>query len=119
VPLHFTAFHPDWKMRDRPPTPAASLRRARAIARGHGLRFVYTGNVRDPEGGTTWCPACDAAVIRRDGYRILAWQLAPGGRCAACGHRLPGRFEPEPGAWGPRRLPVRPRRIQSTAMPAP
>jgi len=76
VPLHFTAFHPDWKMRDVPATPLATLRLARQIALRHGLRYVYTGNVRDPEGASTWCHACGAALIRRDGYAIGQWALS-------------------------------------------
>ena len=92
VPLHFSAFHPDHRMLDRPPTPLATLRRARALAREAGLRFVYTGNLRDPEGEATPCPACGAAAIRRDGYRLLALDLDAGGRCLRCGACLPGRF---------------------------
>ena len=85
VPLHFTAFHPDFKMRDVPPTPPATLRRAREIALGHGLRFVYTGNVHDAEGGRTTCPGCGAAVVERDWYRIDHYRLTDDGRCAGCG----------------------------------
>ena len=70
VPLHFSAFHPDYKLLDLPPTPAETLKRARRIAMESGLHYVYTGNVHDPEGGTTYCPACGTAVIRRDWYEI-------------------------------------------------
>jgi pyruvate formate lyase activating enzyme len=107
VPLHFTAFHPDWKMRDHPPTPPATLARARRIALGNGLRFVYTGNVHDEEGGATACPGCGETVIGRDWYRLTAWNLTPEGRCTRCGEPLPGRFAGPPGTWGARRLPVR------------
>ena len=107
VPHHFTAFHPDWKMRDRPPTPAATLSRARAIAMGNGLRYVYTGNVRDEAGGSTWCPGCGTVVIGRDGYQLTRWHLTGAGRCESCGTAIPGRFEQRPGRWGSRRLPVR------------
>ncbi len=107
VPLHFTAFHPDWKMQDRPATPLATLQRARAIAQAHGLRYVYTGNVHDETGGSTYCPGCGARVIGRDWYEITGWQLDAAGRCAACGTRIAGRFEARPGAWGGRRRPVR------------
>ena len=107
VPLHFTAFHPDWKMMDRPPTPPQTLRRARAIALGNGLRYVYTGNVRDPEGGTTLCAGCGEAVVERDGYQILGWRLESDGRCRSCGTRCPGVFDGPPGSWGSRRRPVR------------
>lgn len=92
VPLHFSAFHPDHRMLDRPPTPLATLRRARVLAREAGLRYVYTGNLRDPEGEATPCPGCGSAVIRRDGYRLVAWHLDAEGRCSRCGARLPGRF---------------------------
>lgn len=106
TPLHFTAFHPDWKLRDRPPTPPATLTRARAIARRAGIRYAYTGNVRDPEGDSTWCHGCGALLIERDRYRLGAWGLTPAGRCTACGAPCAGRFEAAPGAWGTRRLPV-------------
>jgi pyruvate formate lyase activating enzyme len=91
TPLHFTAFHPDYKMLDRPPTPAATLTRARAIAREAGLRHVYTGNVRDPEGQATFCPGCGEAVIERDWFAVRAYRL-DGDRCRACGTRIAGRF---------------------------
>ncbi len=107
VPHHFTAFHPDWKMRDVPATPPATLTRARAIARGNGLHFVYTGNVHDEAGGSTLCPSCGATVIGRDWYEITAWNLDPAGACRACGTRIPGRFQARPGRWGSRRQPVR------------
>jgi pyruvate formate lyase activating enzyme len=106
VPLHFTAFHPDWKMLDVPPTPPATLTRARRIAMGNGVRYAYTGNVRDEEGGTTSCHACGAALIGRDGYRLTAWHLDAAGRCAGCGTPLPGVFDTRPGSWGARRRPV-------------
>jgi pyruvate formate lyase activating enzyme len=107
VPLHFTAFHPDWKMTDKPHTPAATLTRARRIALGNGLRYVYTGNVHDPAGSSTWCPSCGALLIERDWYELGRWQLDAGGACLGCGTQLPGVFDGPPGAWGPRRLPVR------------
>jgi pyruvate formate lyase activating enzyme len=91
VPLHFTAFHPDYKMLDRPRTPAATLTRARRIAREVGLRYVYTGNVHDREGGTTYCPSCSAAVIERDWFAIDPVGL-DGNRCAACGTAIAGVF---------------------------
>ena len=107
VPLHFTAFHPDWKMLQHPPTPPATLTRARHIAMENGLRHVYTGNVRDRDGGSTWCPQCGALLIERDGYRIGRWGLDATGHCAGCGLALPGVFEARPGTWGARRVPVR------------
>jgi pyruvate formate lyase activating enzyme len=106
VPLHFTAFHPDFKLLDATPTPPDTLRRARRIARAHGLRYVYTGNVHDPEGDRTLCPGCGAAVIERDRYRLLGWNLHAG-RCTHCGHPIAGVFEDRPGTWGPRRQPLR------------
>jgi pyruvate formate lyase activating enzyme len=107
VPLPFTAFHPDWKMLDVGPTPLASLRRARQIALRHGLRYVYTGNVRDAEGGSTWCSGCGARLIGRLGYDLQHWGLTPDGRCARCGTPCAGVFAPAPGTWGSRRMAVR------------
>ncbi len=107
VPLHFTAFHPDFKLLDIPPTPASTLRRARRQAIAAGLEFVYTGNVYDPEGQATHCPVCGALLVGRDRYDITAWNLEDAGECGECGHRLAGRFEAIPGRWGSRRQPVR------------
>jgi len=106
VPWHFTAFHPDFKMLDKPNTPAATLAQAREIALSKGLHYVYTGNIRDETGGTTWCPGCGKPVITRFGYDIRAWNLHDC-RCRACGHPIPGHFEDQAGHWGTRRLPVR------------
>jgi pyruvate formate lyase activating enzyme len=106
VPLHFSAFHPDWKMTDRPATPPATLTRARNLAMRNGLHYVYTGNVHDAVGGSTWCPGCGALLIERDWYELGRWGLAPGGACAACGLAIPGVFAARPGQWGARRLPV-------------
>lgn len=107
VPLHFSAFHPDFKMRDVPPTPPETLRRARRIALDTGLRFVYTGNVHDPGGQTTRCSGCGAAAVVRDWYDLVSYALTDDGRCTACGHAMPGVFEGPAGGWGRRRLPVR------------
>jgi len=107
VPLHFTAFHPDYRLLDRPATPVATLQRARRLAQQVGLHYIYTGNVRDAEGESSRCPACGALLIGRDHYCLTDWQLVDGA-CAACGHRVPGRFEARPGDWGPRRLAVKP-----------
>jgi len=107
VPLHFTAFHPDYRMRDIQRTPAQTLTRARRIARNNGLRYVYTGNVHDPEGSSTYCPGCGGLVIERDWYRLGAWGLAANGICRDCGTQIAGVFEPGPGTWGPKRQPVR------------
>jgi pyruvate formate lyase activating enzyme len=107
VPLHFTAFHPDFRMRDIPATPPATLQRARQIARDTGIHHVYTGNVRDRDGQSTWCAGCGALLIERDGYVLGEWNLDADGRCRACGARCPGVFDPAPGSWGARRRPVR------------
>jgi pyruvate formate lyase activating enzyme len=107
VPLHFTAFHPDWKMTDVPPTPLATLKRARAIGLRNGLRHVYTGNLHDLEGGCTACTQCGAPLIERDGYRILRYSLTQEGMCPRCGHALAGRFGEYHGSFGSRRIPVR------------
>jgi pyruvate formate lyase activating enzyme len=107
VPLHFTAFHPDYRMRDIAPTPPATLQRAREIARAQGLHHVYTGNVRDLEGGTTWCPGCGHALIVRDGYEIPTYDLGGDGRCPHCATAIAGRWDPKPGGFGRRRIPVR------------
>jgi pyruvate formate lyase activating enzyme len=106
VPLHFTAFHPDWRMLDRPPTPASTLAMARRAAIEEGVRHAYTGNVHDIEGGTTWCHACGAALIVRDWFEILQWQVTGDGRCERCGAACAGRFDGPPGHWGGKRRPV-------------
>ena len=110
VPVHFTAFHPDWKMTDIAATPAATLARARRIAMAAGLRYVYTGNVHDEDGGSTFCHRCGARLIGRDWHLLTAWGLDEHGACRACATPLPGLFEPRPGEWGRTRLPVRMRR---------
>jgi pyruvate formate lyase activating enzyme len=92
VPLHFSAFHPAWKMTDVSRTPPRTVMEARRIARSVGLRHVYTGNIRDPEGQATLCPGCGAVVVERDGYAVRPVGLAPGGACAGCGTRIAGRF---------------------------
>jgi pyruvate formate lyase activating enzyme len=107
VPLHFSAFHPDFKMRDVPRTPPETLRRARRIALEHGLRYVYTGNVHDPDGQTTHCPGCGEAVVVRDWYEMVAYELDGAGRCRRCGAQVAGVYDGPAGAWGSRRLPVR------------
>jgi pyruvate formate lyase activating enzyme len=106
VPLHFTAFHPDYKMRDVPRTPPRTLTLARDIARETGLHYVYTGNVHDEAGGSTYCPCCGARVIGRDWYEITAWRLTGDGCCSGCGTAIAGAFEASPGAWGQGRLPA-------------
>jgi pyruvate formate lyase activating enzyme len=107
VPLHFTAFHPDWKMRDKPATPPATLTRARDIALRNGLHYVYTGNVHDAAGASTYCPSCKARVIERDWYELGEWRLDATGGCRDCGAKIVGVFDGSPGEWGRMRLPVR------------
>ena len=107
IPLHFTAFHPDWKMLDKPATPASTLRLARRIARDAGLRYVFTGNTHDEEGQSTYCHSCEARLIGRDWYDLTLWNLTGDGRCDACGTPCAGVFEGPPGTWGRRRHPLR------------
>lgn len=107
VPMHFSAFHPDWKMRDIEPTPTATLTRARNIALSNGIHYAYTGNVHDPEGSSTWCHQCGELLIERDWYQLGRWGLEENAGCAGCGTRLPGHFEVKPDSFGARRIPVR------------
>jgi pyruvate formate lyase activating enzyme len=108
VPLHFTAFHPDFKMLDRPPTPPETLTMARGIGMGNGIRHVYTGNVHDPVGQATYCHECGAKVIERSQYLVGRWVLDEAGQCLKCGAPCAGVFDSDgPGNWGARRLPIR------------
>jgi len=107
VPMHFTAFHPDFKMNDLPSTPPETLSQARRIAIENGVRYAYTGNVVDPTGGSTSCHSCGQLLIERDWYRLGRWNLDDCGHCLHCGTKCAGRFDGPPGTWGPRRLPVR------------
>jgi len=107
VPMHFTAFHPDYKLLDRPPTPATTLSRARMIALANGVRYAYTGNVHDEAGGSTICHACGVRLIGRDWYTLTEWNLTADGCCARCGTACAGVFDGPAGRWGARRRPVR------------
>jgi pyruvate formate lyase activating enzyme len=107
VPLHFTAFHPDYKMRDKPHTPHATLIKAYEIARATGLSHVYVGNVRDRVRASTYCAKCGERLIGRDGYVITDYALGGGGVCLRCRTPLAGVFDNAPGHWGARRVPVR------------
>jgi pyruvate formate lyase activating enzyme len=107
VPLHFSAFHPDFRMLDVSPTPPSTLTRARRIARENGVRYAYTGNVHDTDGGSTVCHGCGELLIIRDWYDIEEWRLTEDGRCPACGADCAGVFDGKPGTWGRKRLPVR------------
>ena len=106
VPLHFTAFHADFKMLDVPSTPPSTLARARKQALAAGLRHVYTGNVHDSAGQSTYCAGCNALLIERDWYTLGAWNLKDG-TCTKCGAALAGRFDAKPGSWGARRMRLR------------
>jgi len=107
VPMHFTAFHPDWKMLDKSPTPPATLTRARRIAMKNGVRYAYTGNVHDEQGGSTYCHQCGTKLVGRDWYVITEWHLTEQGMCHSCGARCAGVFEAKPGTWGAKRMPIR------------
>jgi pyruvate formate lyase activating enzyme len=107
VPLHFTAFHPDYKMRDLPATPPETLTRARTVAMANGLHYVYTGNVHDAEGGSTICPECANALVVRDWHNILNYRISESGCCLECGAPIAGRFQKFTKPFGPRRVPVR------------
>ena len=107
VPLHFSAFHPDYKMMDVPPTPSSTLNRARDIALKNGLHYVYTGNVHDKSGSSTYCYNCGTTLIGRDWYILSDWNLTDDGHCINCGEQCAGVFDGPPGNWGARRQPVR------------
>jgi pyruvate formate lyase activating enzyme len=93
VPLHFSAFHPDYKMQDLPRTPTATLRRARQIALDAGLRYVYTGNVTDEEGSTTYCPGCHRPVIQRAWFAVTSNPLVDSNSCPRCHAVVAGVFD--------------------------
>ncbi len=107
VPLHFSAFHPDYKLNDVMPTSLATLMRARKIALDAGLHYVYTGNVHYAEGDTTFCPGCGSAVIVRDWYEIEQYRLTAEGCCEDCHTPIAGRFELFADQFGRQRIPVR------------
>src|SRR5690606_23373466 len=111
VPVHFSAFHPDYRMLDRQRTPPATLAMARRIARRNGVRHAYTGNVHDIGRQSSYCHHCGARTIGRDWYELSEWNLTAEGCCTACGTRMAGVFEAEPGAWGRKRQPVDPARL--------
>ena len=106
VPLHFSAFHPDYKMTDIPPTPPATLVRAREIGMREGLHYVYTGNVHHQQGDTTFCPNCKAALIVRDWYQINEYHLTHDGSCPHCHTQIAGHFDRIAGNFGRKRIPV-------------
>lgn len=107
VPMHFTAFHPDWKMLDTPATPPETLARARRIALKNGVRYAYTGNIHDAEGSSTYCHKCNKKLVGRDWFVLSDWNLTADGSCNSCGTPCVGQFDDRPGTWGSRRMPVR------------
>ena len=107
VPIHFSAFHPDWKMMDKPRTPLDTVLRARNIALGNGIRHAYVGNVHHAEADSTYCHGCGTMVIGRDWYQLSTWNLTGDGKCTRCGTRCAGVFDGPPGTWGRKRRPVR------------
>jgi len=107
VPMHFSAFHPDWKMRDVPATSPRTLSRAREIALRNGIRYAYVGNVHDPAADSTYCHECGEMLIGRDWYELSLWNLTGDGRCRSCGAPCAGVFDGPPGDWGRKRMPVR------------
>lgn len=107
TPVHFSAFHPDYKMTDIVRTPAETLFRAYEIAKAAGLQHVYCGNIHDHRTGTTYCKGCGAPVIGRDWYDLTLWNLDDAGQCRSCGAATAGIFEGPPGTWGRKRQPIR------------
>ncbi len=111
VPMHFSAFHPDWKMMDKANTPKETLVRARDIALKNGVRHAYMGNVHDLAGSSTYCHKCGETLIGRDWYELSTWNIAFDGNhygnCGHCGTPVPGVFDGPPGDWGRKRVPVR------------
>ncbi len=111
VPLHFTAFHPDWKMMDTPKTPKETLVRCRKIAIKNGIRYAYTGNVHDFDGASTYCHNCNNILIGRDWHQLSDWNLSfegnYSGNCKSCGTLVAGVFDGPPGNWGRKRIPLR------------
>ena len=107
VPLHFSAFHPDFQLMDHPATSPATLTRAREIALSSGIRYVYTGNVHDREGGSTFCHACKKLLIERDWYELGEYNLVHKNQCKFCGEVCAGCFDDAPGDWGAKRMPIK------------
>ncbi len=106
VPIHFSAFHPDYRMLDKERTPFETLAMARRVARKNGVRHAYTGNVHDIGRQSSYCHSCGTRTIGRDWYELSDWNLTDDGRCTACGTRMAGIFDGPPGRWGRKRRPV-------------
>ncbi len=107
VPMHFSVFHPDWKMMDKPSTPPETVQKARQIALDNGVHYAYVGNMHDKADDSTWCHRCGALLIGRDWYQLSEWQLTAEGCCHNCSTRCAGVFEEQPGDWGAKRQVVR------------
>ena len=111
VPIHFTAFHPDYKMLEKSRTPPSTLLMARKIALHEGIKYVYTGNIHHKQTASTWCHNCGELVIGRDWHQLLGWHIKVRGdgvaSCKSCGEHIPGVFEKKPGNWGRKRVPIR------------
>ena len=117
VPMHFTAFHPDYRMKDKPNTPPETLNLARRTALKNGVRHAYIGNVRDRGRASTYCYNCNTLLIGRDRYTLTHWGLSQTGKCPQCGTPCAGVFEAAPGVWGAKRLPVRMRDFNAESSP--
>ena len=124
VPIHFSAFHPDFRMTDRPNTPHETLLKAHRIAKSHGIHHVYVGNVHDSEHSSTFCTKCHSMLIQRDWYEIQSYSVglahtgqSTSGRCQKCGEQLAGRFQEHVGTWGRKRLPIDMRPFQTQTVP--
>jgi len=115
VPLHFSAFHPDYRMLDKPRTPQTTLSMARRIAMEQGVRYAYVGNVHDVGRQSTYCHQCGACLIERDWYALGRWRLDGEGKCLSCGTQCAGVFDGPPGEWGQKRLPVKLSRFNASA----
>ena len=117
VPMHFTAFHPDYRMKDKPNTPPETLNLARRTSLKNGVRYAYIGNVSDRGRASTYCYNCNALLIGRDRYTLTHWGLGGTGVCQQCGTPCAGVFDAAPGAWGAKRLPVRMKDFNTEAAP--
>jgi pyruvate formate lyase activating enzyme len=106
VPMHFTAFHPDWKMPDKLPTPTATLLKAQDIALKKGVHYAYIGNVHNKSAESTYCHGCGQPLIVRDWYELSDWNIDDSGCSRFCGKRCAGVFKPKPGDWGAKRQTV-------------
>ncbi len=106
IPLHFSAFFPAFKMMDVPPTPLSTVKHAREIAMKNGIRYVFTGNVHDVEGESTYCHHCKNRIIERNNYIISAYHLTDDGHCTFCKTKCDGVFEGQPGDWHGQRQPI-------------